>query len=617
MRKAFALIVIFLSIVPGALGADPVHLERDGEKWAEKTLRKMSLEEKIGQLFMVWARVEFLNVDSPEYARLRDLMRTYHLGGFGVTIPVDGTFLFKNQPLEAAALLNRLQRDSELPLIFAADFERGLSMRLNGTTGFPHAMAFGATASKDYAAQFGRITAQEARAIGIHWNWFPVADVNSNPANPIINIRAFGEDPAQVSDLVNAYIAGARGDGMLTTVKHFPGHGDTDRDTHLATARVHGDVARLNSVELAPFRSAIEAGVDSVMVSHVTVPAFEPDPNRPATISHKIVTGLLKDQLGFRGIVVTDALDMAALRNLIPPPGHGQPCNGPALEALKAGNDVLIIPADLPYEYNCVLEAAKRGDVSREQIDASVLKVLRAKASVNLHKNRTVDLEEVMRLVSRPEHLEFAQLVADSAVTLLRDNRQVLPLRRNGTSGSPVAYQPSRQGSRLIAVYFTSDVRSEGGNVFERQLRLRVPDVRVIYIDESNAAAMAHEVWKAVSAAEKVIAVVDVIPTAGGVGRFEPRPAGSAELPAGPMDLLHRIVQNAGGKTVVVATGNPYVLSSIMNVKTYVCTFSDMPVSAVAAVKALFGEIPIRGKLPVTIPGFANRGAGIDLPAAR
>ncbi len=305
-----------------ALAEVPVHLDRKGEHWAAATLRKMSLEEKIGQMIMPWARIEFMNVNNPEYLQLREEMRKYHVGGFGVTVFTEGSSLIKSEPFEAAALTNGLQKDSKYPLLLAADFERGLSMRMNGTTGFPAAMAFGAAGDKDLARQFGRITAEESRAIGIQWNWFPVADVNSNPANPIINTRSFGEDPALVGGMVAAYIEGARGAGLLTTVKHFPGHGDTDTDTHLTLARVNASVDRLNSVELVPFRAAIAANVDSVMLAHTTVPSVEPDPNHPASISSNVVTGLLKDQLGFKGLVVTDALDMGGLMRVFPQEPH-------------------------------------------------------------------------------------------------------------------------------------------------------------------------------------------------------------------------------------------------------------------------------------------------------
>ena len=263
-RSSLLLLSLIFLAAYVASAATPVHLDRKGERWAATTLRKMSLEEKIGQMIMPWARIEFMNVDSPDYLLLREEMRKYHVGGFGVTVFANGTSLSKSEPLEAAALTNGLQRDSKYPLLFAADFERGLSMRLNGATGFPAAMAFGATGDKELARQFGRITAQEARAIGVQWNWFPVADVNSNPANPIINTRSFGEDPARVGDMVAAYIEGARSEGMLTTVKHFPGHGDTDTDSHLTLARSNASIDRLNSVELVPFRAAIAAGESAV-----------------------------------------------------------------------------------------------------------------------------------------------------------------------------------------------------------------------------------------------------------------------------------------------------------------------------------------------------------------
>ena len=284
-----ALFLALLAFAPSALAKPkyqplPVHLDHDGEKWAEKTLHKMSAEEKIGQLFMIWTRAEFLNANSPEYLRLRDTMNKYHVGSFAMTVRYEPPFLYHNEPYEAADLLNRLQHDSKLPLLIAADFELGLSNRLNGTTGFPNAMAIGATGNLDYAEAFGRITGQEARALGVHWNFFPVADVNSNPDNPIINTRSFGEDPQQVGDFVGAYIRGAHSAGLLTTAKHFPGHGDTATDSHLGLAQVSGDRARLDAVELPPFRKAIAAGVDAVMVAHVTAPALDAKPNAVATV---------------------------------------------------------------------------------------------------------------------------------------------------------------------------------------------------------------------------------------------------------------------------------------------------------------------------------------------
>src|SRR5690348_9242498 len=269
MRKFFYLILAaLLALCPAAFAADfqrpaAIHLDHEGERWAQKTLKKLSLEEKIGQMFMVRVMGQFMDLQSPDYLRLRDEIQRYHLGSVLLTVPAEGPFLYKTGPYEAAMLINALQRDAKVPLIVGADFERGLSMRLTGVTDFPHAMAFGAAGKPEFAEQFGKIVAEEARAIGVEWNFFPVADVNSNPENPIINTRSFGEDPAQVAELSSAYIRGARRQGMLTTAKHFPGHGDTGTDSHLGLAAVNRTRDQIEQIDLAPFRSDIGAGVDS------------------------------------------------------------------------------------------------------------------------------------------------------------------------------------------------------------------------------------------------------------------------------------------------------------------------------------------------------------------
>jgi len=581
----------------------PIHLTRDGEKWAEKTVGKLSLEEKVGQVFMIWCRASFLNKDSPEYQQWREAMQKYHVGSFAMTVHVDGPLLLRSEPYEAAELLNRLQHDSKLPLLFAADFERGVATRLMGTTNFPHAMAFGADGKIEDAEMSGRITAQEARAIGVHWNFYPDADVNSNPANPIINTRSFGEDPKQVGDLVTAYIKGAHEAGMLTTVKHFPGHGDTATDSHLGVASVNVDRAHLNSIELPPFRQAIAAGVDSVMVAHVTVPTLDPDPNHVATISPAVVSDLLEKQLGFKGLVVTDALDMAGLTHLF-----ASDIGRAAVEAFKAGNDLLLIPADLAASYDAMLKAVRSGEISRQRLDRSVLKILKIKASLGLNLARTVDLNQLATTVGKPENLAFGQQVADSAITLVRDNGKVLPLKSKGTIQALLPYMTKEETrNNVVAVLFSDDVRSDSGHAFGRELRSRVPDAHVLYVDPRIAAGMSDEVLKAVDEAQTVIAAVYVIPTAG-------KAANSVAMADATGALLQQVVDHAAEKTAVVAMGNPYMASDFPKIENYVCTFSNATVSEISAVKALFGEIPIRGHLPVTIPNVAQRGAGIERP---
>jgi len=610
MLKILAVILVAVGVASPAFAKEkhqhpsPIRQTKDGDKWAEKTLHRMTVEEKVGQLFMVWCRASFLNVESPEYLQLREAMQKYNVGSFAMTVHVDGPFLLRSEPYEAAELLNRLQKDSKLPLLFAADFERGVATRLMGTTNFPHAMAFGADGKIEDAEAFGRITALEARAIGVHWNFFPDADVNSNPANPIINTRSFGEDPRQVGDLVTAYIKGAHEAGMIVTVKHFPGHGDTATDSHLGVASVNVNRAHLDSIELPPFRQAISAGVDSVMVAHVTVPALDSDPNHVATISTNVVSDLLQKQLGFKGLIVTDALDMAGLTHLF-----ANDIGRAAVEAFKAGNDVLLIPADMAASYQSMVKAVGSGEISQARLDQSVLKILKIKASLGLNEARAVDLGAIANIVGRPENITMGQQVADSAITLVRDNGKMLPLKSKGTAKAALPYMTREEThNQVLAVLFSDDVRTDSGRAFGREFHARIPDSRVIYVDPRIAGGMSDEVLKAVDEAQTVVAAVYVIPTAGKIGN-------SVAMADATGTLLQQVLDHAAGKTAVVAMGNPYLASDFPKIENYMCTFSNATVSEVAAVKALFGEIPIRGHLPVTIPNVAERGAGIERPA--
>lgn len=626
--------LFFLLLVPASLARDKfqqsssVRLTRGGEKWAERTLRKMSLEEKVGQMFMLKAPAQFLNLESPEYLALRDAIDRYHVGGFLLTVRSENGTVYRNQPYEAAMFTNQLQRESDVPLIFAADFERGPSMRFDGTTPFPHAMAFGAAGRTEYIEAFARVVAEESRALGVVWNFFPVADVNSEPANPIINTRAFGEDPEQVSRFVTAYIRAARESGLLTTAKHFPGHGDTQTDSHIGAASVTGDREHLERVELAPFRRAIAAGVDSVMVAHVTVPALESATDRVATTSPAVVTGLLKGQLRYQGVVVTDAMEMHAITRLYPN-GNGRDPGRAAVDAVKAGQDLITIPANIEASYRALLDAVRSGEISEERIDASVRKLLRLKASVGLDRARLVDIHQLSRLVARPQSLALAQEVSDAAVTLVRSNGTLLPLRAealraapasapqsDGTSPGPAAYPTQGSGARLLVVIFVDDLRSEYGRVLQRELRARVPQAEVIFVDLRTAAALSPRVLESAEQASAVVAAVFSTPTAGRRVLMNGHSVNSVSLAEAPAQLMRGLLQRAGERTVVVALGNPYLAADFPALANYLCTYSGVPTSEVSAIKALFGEIPVRGRLPVTIPGVAARGAGIDLGLA-
>jgi beta-N-acetylhexosaminidase len=622
MRKFSLMAVIFLAFSSLLFAGElqhpgPVHLDNDGAKWAQKTLKKLSLEEKIGQLFMVRVTMpQFVNITSPGYQAWRDQISRYHLGALLLTVPAEGPSLSKSEPYEIAMLINQLQHDNKVPLIMAADYERGLSMRLNGVTVFPHAMAFGAAGKPEFAEQFGKIVAEESRAIGVEWNLFPVADVNSNAANPVINTRSFGEDPAQVGAIASAYVRGARRAGLLTAAKHFPGHGDTATDSHLGVAAVNRTLEQIEQIDLPPFRAAIDAGSDAVMVAHVTAPALEPDPAKVATTSSAVVTQLLKKQLRFQGLVVTDAMDMAGLTRVYPEGGSAAAGHA-AVDAIKAGNDMLLLPSDLEGAYNGLLHAVRRGDISEKRIDDSVLKILRAKASVGLNKATQVDINHISTAIASPENLALAQQMADAALTLVRENGRVLPLKRQSVAASTQAYGAIQtEGSKLLCVIFADDVRSDDGRQLQRELRARVPDVRIIYVDPRIAAGSAQELQSAVNAAENILVGIYMIPVAGRAVRKEGTTSvNSISMPESTAALLQSILAAKRSKTVVVSFGSPYVAADFPEIENYVCAFSNVITSEIAAAKALFGEMPFRGRLPVTIPGVAQRGTGMDQPA--
>ncbi len=575
----------------------------ESSPWAETTLRSLSLEEKIGQLFMIRMRVERLSDSSPEYLRLRDSISRYHVGSLAMSVPADGHFARGNDRYRTVALINSLQQESHLPLLIAGDFERGvLPARLFGTTVFPHAMAFGAAGSLLNAEEFGRITAQESRALGVHWNLFPVADVNSNPANPIIGTRAFGQNPMQVGDLVAAYIRGARANGMLTTAKHFPGHGNTATDTHLAVANVTENWEQLNTIDLPPFRKAIAAGVDAVMTAHVHVPALDPDPAHIATTSPRIITGLLKNQFGFQGLVVTDAMDMAGVSSRYAAnPGRA------VVDAFKAGNDVLTMPANLDASFRAMLDAVRSGEISEARLDASVLKILQAKAALDLENNRLVDVTAIPRLVGSPENVAEGQRISDQAVTLVRENGRLLPLKaQNVENKYVVLYQREKSAPATVLVILCDRLRNEDGHVLEAQVRQRSPETEVIYVDPRVAAARSSEVLADVDHAREVVVAVYVVPSAARTRTVARGQRNAASLPNATAKLLGSILARAAQKTAVLAMGNPYLADEFPQIQNYICTFSNATVSEVSAARALFGEIPLSGHLPVNIRTAAS-----------
>ena len=547
----------------------------------------MSLHDEVAQLVFVAFHGESPNTNSREYRRFVHLIRETKVGGLILNNVSNGRTIQKAEPYTVAAFLNRLQRMAKVPLMVGGDFERGASMRLTGVTEFPHAMAFGAAGDPALTRFEGQVTAKEARAIGVQWVYYPVADVNNNPDNPIINIRSFGEDPKLVAANVRAFIEGAHADKktqILATAKHFPGHGDTAVDSHMNLATIGADRERLQQVELPPFEAAIDAGVDAIMTAHIAVPALAP-PDLPATLSPAILTDLLRKQLGFKGLIVTDALEMGGIAKGF---STGEAC----VRALEAGADTLLMPTDADVAVKAVMDAVASRRLTRSRIEESVAKILAAKEKVGLDRKRVVDLEAIGDVIDAPEAAEKAQEVADRAITVVRNEAGLLPL----AVPEQVCYVVMPEGR-----YSTE------GQVFTQQLRRRVPRPKLATIDASMPREQVDAALERLTdcASYAVAAFSSVGAYRGSVGL-------GGELPHAMESIA------AAGKPIALAAlGNPYLLRSFPNVAGYLATFSTVGPSENSALKALFGEIKIGGHMPVTIPGLAALGDGIQIAATR
>ena len=550
-------------------------------------MKGMSLRDEVAQLVFIEFHGGSPNTRSRDYQKFVRLIRETKVGGLILINPSNGRGVQKAEPYALAAFLNRMQRIAKVPLLVGGDFERGASMRVSGTTQFPHAMAFGATGDASLTRFEGEVTAREARALGVHWVYYPVADVNNNPDNPIINIRSFGEDPQQVAAHVKAFIDGAHADKrnfVLTTAKHFPGHGDTAVDTHLNLATITADRDRLENLELVPFRAAIAAGVDAVMTAHIAVPALAP-PELPATLSPAILTGLLRDELGFKGLVITDALGMGGIVN-----GFG--AGEAAVRALEAGADTLLMPADPDAAIKAVVAAVSSGRLSRQRIQESVAKILAAKQRVGLDHSRFTDLEAIGDVLDDPAVNDRAQEIADRAVTLVRNSSGLLPLAAPG---------------RACYLVLTEGRYSADGQVFTQEVRKRLPRAALATLDPSMSRQDIDEAMQKLPVCDNyVVAAFSTVAS----GR------GSIGL-GGELGPTLESLTASGKPVALVALGNPYLLRSFPNAAAYLATFSSVVPSEIAAVKALWGEIDIRGRLPVSIPGEAKIGDGIQLPVAR
>lgn len=543
--------------------------------WVDSTMRSLSLRDKIAQMIVPFTYAPYLSDNDDTYDELAHLVRDLHVGGFVVSI---------GNIYEQAMLINRLQKISKIPLLFSSDYEYGLGMRLRGGISFPSNMALGATRDSLLVYKIGRAIGDEARAVGILQNYAPVSDVNDNPENPIINVRSFGENPQLVGKLASAFAIGTQDAGVVATAKHFPGHGDTQVDSHSQLPTISYDYAHLDTLELVPFRHDIAAGIKSVMVAHIAFPNFQHEQGVPATLSRQITTGMLRDSLGFHGLIVTDALTMGGVTK-------DYSTAEAAIRAVRAGADILLIPPDDETAINSVLKAVRRGVISEERIDQAVRRILTIKSELGLVKRRFVDIDNIDKVVGTMRHELLAEKAARRSITIVRNVGHYLPLQYH-------------QPQQVLCLTVADNGDPYTGAQFRKELAERCDNIVYDQVNPTSNQMNFDDVYKEAQQADIILIPCYVTWRSG---------QGTVDFSDSVKSFLNKVAA-LNKPCVMISFGNPYLLRSVPIVPAYVCAYSAAKYSVTAAVQALFGEINVTGKLPITIPRSADYGDGVVLP---
>lgn len=578
----------FLAVLVTLLAGETI-LAQD-TLWVDSTLATMSVEERVGQLFIADLVAVYSHRESPIRKYASRLIQQYHAGGF---VLAGGTVS------DIALTANSLQQESKVPLLINADLEGGLGFGhlwqhvrgrapelppsiSGGGTIFTSMMAIGATQNPEYAFEIGRITARESRAVGIHWTNSPVADVNTNPDNPIVNTRSFGENPRQVAKYVDAYVRGLQAGRMMATLKHFPGHGDTKEDSHMQLPVLGFNEARLLSTELVPFVAGIGAGAKAVMTAHISLPQID-NSGHASTLSPAVVTGILREKLGFQGIVVTDGMTMQGITS------H-YAAGEAAVLAIEAGVDCILVPDNFEKAFDGVLNAVKSGRISGQRLDASVRKILAAKSWVGIDQHRIVDVACVSDVVGSPAADSIAQSICNCAVTLLRNKGGLIPLS---------------QPAEIHIVTLTNECSSQVGQELERSLQARHPLTRLVRVFDGSADEETRDVLRNLNRSDVVVLAVYL-----SIGSWK----GKIELPPSSTNFLRKIKQ-LRKPIITVAFGDPYVIAKLPETDVMMTPYAGHARAERSIAAAILGEIEIKGKLPVTIPGKYAIGEGLHLHA--
>lgn len=544
----------------------------------EKRLMSMTLREKIAQMIITNSFGYTLDENSDEFLRLKNLIVNEKIGG---------VIFFRGSSVQQAELTNKLQSLSEIPLLISADYERGTKMRLDDGSLFPNNMALGATRNPDLAYKMGLQIAKECKAIGVHQNYAPVMDVNNNSLNPIINVRSFGEDPELVSSLGISMIKGLQDGMIIATSKHFPGHGDTDIDSHSDLPVLNFSKERLESLELVPFKNSVNAGVKSVMIAHLSIPAYEKNQNIPASLSENIVEGLLIDELKFKGLIVTDALNMTGVLKHFTTEEIALNCINAGIDLILMPTNTIGKPAESEFIY-AIENAVLNGSVSEDRINKSVEKILSAKDWLKLDENKFVDADKVSSIVNSSEAIELSQKIADESVTLVKNKRDVIPFAN-----------PENQKCLIISM--NNGNEKANSDYFLQKFNDKNKFGEVSYFDLTGDITNSDEIT--VSSESYDVIIIPIY------AKVKIK-TGTVGLPQSQIDLINTLVQN-NKKTVVISFGNPYLIQGFEGVDSYICAYSDAESSINSVIDSFYGTIKFKGKLPVTINDEFKYGDGI------
>ncbi|MFN5540301.1 MAG: glycoside hydrolase family 3 N-terminal domain-containing protein [Candidatus Melainabacteria bacterium] len=525
----------------------------------------MSLDEKIGQLIM-----PAIVASSPTGKALQEIeanIQDYHVGSYHFLL--DAKTL--HNKADITSLIERMQEQSKLPLLLASDFEGGVGFYFKDATRFPRAMAIAATNNLSYSRAIGKAVARECKQMGIHINFYPTADVNNNPQNPIINIRSFGQNADSVGDMALAYMQGFQEEGLIATAKHFPGHGNVNCDSHLSLPVIDLSLVDLQKIELQPFRKLIDNGLRAVMSAHIVLPQIE-DNNLPATLSHKLLTEILRKQLNFNGLIFTDAMMMNSISKNHP--------NGQAsVLALKAGADIILFPPSVKETFEALKEAVKNGDLSEERINKSVERILKEKARLNLFIST---FPTVQKASEEKHNFALADLVMEHAITLYKNENNFLPLK----------LKPNNK-VLLINILDKADGWREGkpGQTLEKEIAFRHPSVKAFELTGESTDKEFENATKLTQISDTIIIATHVQ-----VSAFK----GSISLSEKEVNYINSLSKRHK-QIVFILFGNPYLLTSFPFLHNSISTYECYPGAEKASTKALFGEMNFVGKLPVEI----------------